>query len=157
MIQAGVIGGSLKVNHVQWLELEGWDFQMNVEVDPNVASGAPGKTSASGTFGFQIRHNGPALFKLSTLGRQIPTAVVFEAERSGLQGSGSQTASLVDLQLTFTGASVASRALSGDDGHKKEHIELHFDQVAIVYTPVVNGMPAAKVPKTIDIAQNKVT
>jgi type VI protein secretion system component Hcp len=156
MIPANVNGGSRKVNHLNWLELDGWDFSMDVHVDPNVAEGAPGKTTNTATFGFQIKHSGPAIFKNAVLGRPVPGVVVFEAERAGLQGAGGQTSSVVYLQLTFKQAVIASRTLSGDDGFKTEHVEMAFEEVDMVYKPIINGMLAANVTKSINIVSNKI-
>ena len=82
MIAAGVNGGSPKASHINWLELDNWDFSMNQTADPNVKGGRPSKTSATGRFGFSIVHNGPTLFKLAASGQYINTPIVFEAERS---------------------------------------------------------------------------
>lgn len=88
MINAGVNGGSTKTNHVNWLELDNWDFSMNQTADPNVKGGRPSKTSATGRFGFSIVHNGPKLFQLCSSGQFINSAITFEAERAGLTGTG---------------------------------------------------------------------
>src|ERR1039458_9073737 len=88
LTKAGVHGGSPKTSHLDWLELDNWDFSMNQTADPNVKGGRPSKTSATGRFGFSIIHNGPALFGLAASGQYLTDAITFEAERSGLQSAG---------------------------------------------------------------------
>src|ERR1035438_567761 len=58
-------GGCLKAGHVHWMELDDWDFSMHQQVDSGKKQGTPGATSALGTFGFSITHNGPSLFQLA--------------------------------------------------------------------------------------------
>ena len=159
MIAAGVPGASQKAGHVGWLELDSWDFSMNQTADPNIGGGRPTKTAASGRFGFSIKHNGPAMFKLGAMGQYISSAITFEAERSGLQAGGSTsagTANLVYLQLVFNKAAISHRGLSGDEGQKQEHVELVFETVNMTYKPVVNGMPGPAVTKNYDAKSNKV-
>lgn len=156
LIPNSINGLSNKANHVKWFELQGWDFTTHVDVDTNVAQGAPAKTTKSGAFGFDIIHSGPSMFKLITMGRQLDQPVVFEAVRSGLQGAGNQTGSVTYLQLTFAGVKVTHRALGGDDGFKQEHVAFSFQKVDMVYTPIVNGMVQAKVPASFDIMSGSV-
>jgi type VI protein secretion system component Hcp len=153
---AGVKGGCQKAGHIDWLELDNWDFSMNQTADPNVKGGRPTKTAASGRFGFSIKHNGPSLFKLASAGQYISTPVTFEAERSGLQAAGSQSSTLVYFQLVFNRTVVSNRSLSGDSGQKVEHIELIFEKVDITYKQVINGMAGAAVTKSYDAKSNKV-
>jgi len=159
MIAAGVPGASMKAGHVGWLELDSWDFSMNQTADPNVGGGRPTKTAATGRFGFSIKHNGPAMFKLGAMGQFISTAITFEAERSGMSGAGggARHANLVYFQLVFTNAAISHRSLSGDEGQKQEHIELVFETVAMTYKSVVNGAPGPAVKKSYDAKSNKVT
>jgi type VI protein secretion system component Hcp len=154
---AGVHGGSLKANHIDWLELDNWDFSMNQTADPNVKGGRPSKTSATGRFGFSIVHNGPALFKLASSGQYLSNPIKFEAERSGLQAGGNASSTGVYLQLIFTKTVVSHRALSGDDGQKMEHIELVFESVSMTYRQVVNGVLGPAMTKAYDAKSNKVT
>jgi len=161
MIAAGVPGASQKSGHVGWLELDSWDFSMNQTADPNVGGGRPTKTAATGRFGFSIKHNGPAMFKLGAMGQFISTAITFEAERSGMSGAAPGaapgTANIVYFQLVFTNAAISHRSLSGDEGQKQEHIELVFETVAMTYKSVVNGAPGPAVKKSYDAKSNKVT
>jgi type VI protein secretion system component Hcp len=159
MISAGVHGGSPKANHLDWLELDNWDFSMNQTADPNVKGGRPSKTSATGRFGFSIVHNGPYLFSLAASGQFIgnTTPIVFEAERSGLTSGGGGTGTGVYLQLTFTKVVVSHRSLSGDDGQKMEHIELVFEKVQMMYKQVVNGVLGPAMTKSYDAKTNQVT
>jgi len=159
MIGAGVHGGSPKANHLDWLELDNWDFSMNQTADPNSKGGRPSKTSAVGRFGFSIVHNGPMLFKLAASGQYIgqTTPVVFEAERSGLTAGAGGTGTGVYLQLIFTKVVVSHRGLSGNDGQKTEHIDLVFEKVSMTYKQVVNGVLGPAMTKTYDAKTNKVT
>jgi len=156
MIQAGVKGGSQKTGHVDWIELDNWDFSMNQTADPNVKGGRPSKTSATGRFGFSIKHNGPLLFKLGAAGQFINSPITFEAERAGLQSAGAQSSTMVYFQLVFNRTVVSHRSLSGDDGQKTEHIELVFEKVDMVYKQVVNGMLGSAITKSYDAKSNKV-
>jgi type VI protein secretion system component Hcp len=159
MISAGVHGGSPKAAHLDWIELDNWDFSMNQTADPNVKGGRPSKTSATGRFGFSIVHNGPMLFKLAASGQYIgdPSPIVFEAERSGLTSGGGSTGTGVYLQLIFSKAVVSHRSLSGDDGQKMEHIELVFEKVSMTYKQVVKGVLGPAMTKTYDAKTNRVT
>jgi type VI protein secretion system component Hcp len=159
MISAGIHGGSPKANHLDWLELDNWDFSMNLNADINVKSGRPDKTSAVGRFGFSIVHNGPYLFGLAASGQYIgeTSPIVFEAERSGLTSGGGSTGTGVYLQLTFTKAVVSNRSLSGDDGQKMEHIELVFEKVSMMYKQVVNGVLGPATTKSYDAKTNRVS
>jgi type VI protein secretion system component Hcp len=156
MTQAGVKGGSTKTGHPDWLELDNWDFSMNQTADPNVKGGRPTKTSATGRFGFSIKHNGPQLFKLAATGQFINTPITFEAERAGLQSAGAQSSSMVYFQLVFNRAVVSHRSVSGDDGQKTEHIELVFEKVDMTYKQVINGMLGSAIPKSYDAKSNQV-
>jgi type VI protein secretion system component Hcp len=155
-MQPNVNGGSPKANHLNWLELDNWDFSMNQTADPNVKGGRPSKTSATGRFGFSIIHNGPQLFNLAASGQYIDTPIVFEAERSGLTGTGGGSTG-VYLQLTFTRSVVSHRSLSGDDGQKMEHIELVFQAVQMMYRQVINGALGPAITKSYDAKLNQVT
>jgi len=159
MINANVHGGSTKANHIDWIELDNWDFSMNQSADPNQKGGRPTKTSATGRFGFSIIHNGPALFNLCASGQYIgqSSPITFEAERSGLTSGGGSTGTGVYLQLIFTKAVVSHRSLSGDDGQKMEHIELVFEKVSITYKQVVNGVLGPAMTKTYDAKSNHVS
>ena len=157
LTQAGVKGGSQKVGHSDWLELDNWDFSMNQTADPNVKGGRPTKTSATGRFGFSIKHNGPQMFKLCASGQYINTPVTFEAERAGLQSAGAQSSTMVYFQLVFNRVVVSHRGLSGDDGQKVEHIELVFERVDMMYKQVVNGMLGSAIAKSYDAKANRVT
>jgi type VI protein secretion system component Hcp len=157
MTKAGVKGGCTKAAHPDWIELENWDFSMSQTADPNVKGGRPSKTSATGRFGFSIRHNGPQLFKLASTGQYINTPIVFQAERAGLQSAGAQSSSMVYLQLTFNRVVVSHRSLSGDDGQKMEHIELVFEKVAMIYKQVINGKLGSAIQKSYDGKSNLVT
>ena len=159
MITAGVHGGSPKANHLDWLELDNWDFSMNLTADTNVKTGRPSKTSATGRFGFSIVHNGPYLFGLAASGQFIgeTSPIVFEAERSGLTSGGGSTGTGVYLQLIFTKVVVSHRSLSGDDGQKMEHIELVFEKVQMMYKQVVNGVLGPAMTKSYDAKTNQVT
>lgn len=156
LIPNGISGLSNKANHAKWFELQGWDFTTHVDVDTNVAQGAPPKTTKSGSFEFDIMHSGPSMFKLITLGRQLDQPVVFEAVRSGLQGAGSQAGSVTYLQLTFTGVKFVHRGLSGDDGFKQEHVALSFQNVDMIYTPIINGMVQPNVAASFNIMSGSV-
>ena len=157
MTQAGVKGGSTKAAHLDWIELDNWDFSMSQTADPNIKGGRPSKTSATGRFGFSIKHNGPQLFKLAATGQYINTPITFQAERSGLQSGGAQSTTMVYFQLVFNHAVVSHRSISGDDGQKTEHIELVFEKVDMTYKQVVNGMLGSAVPKSYDAKSNRVT
>jgi type VI protein secretion system component Hcp len=156
MIAAGVNGGSTKSGHINWLELDNWDFSMHQAADPNVKGGRPSKTSATGRFGFSVVHNGPKLFQLCSSGQYISSPIVFEAERAGLTGTGASSTG-VYFQLTFTNSVVSQRSISGDEGQKMEHIELVFQKVAMVYRQVVAGALGPPIPKTYDAKLNQVT
>jgi type VI protein secretion system component Hcp len=156
MIKAGIQGGSPKANHLNWLELDNWDFSMNQTADPNVKGGRPSKTSAVGRFGFSIIHNGPYLFRLAASGQYLDDPIYFEAERSGLVGGGGASTG-VYLQLIFTRTVVSHRSISGDDGQKTEHIELVFQSVQMSYRQVVKGALQGPITKKYDAKSNKVT
>jgi len=156
MTQAGVKGGSQKAGHPDWIELDTWDFSMSQTADPNVKGGRPSKTSATGRFGFSIKHNGPQLFKLAASGQYINTPITFQAERAGLQSAGATSSSMVYLQLVFNRAVVSHRSLSGDDGQKTEHIELVFEKVDMTYKQVIAGKLGSAVAKSYDAKTNQV-
>ena len=162
MIAAGVNGGSTKASHINWLELDNWDFSMNQTADPNVKGGRPSKTSATGRFGFSIVHNGPKLFQLCASGQYLSSPIVFEAERAGLSGTGGAAGSgtsstVVYFRLTFTNTVVSHRSLSGDDGQKMEHIELVFQSVQMQYYQIVAGALGPAITKSYDAKKNQVT
>ncbi len=151
---ASIDGGSKKSGHEHWMELDDWDFSMHQVIDSNKKQGTPGATSALGSFGFSITHNGPSIFKLaaSTQFFDSKRPLVFEAERGGLQGGNSG----VYLQLTFGDWVVSSRSISGDHAVKTEHIEIVFGQVNMIYKQVVNGVLGPAIPKFYDVKQNVV-
>lgn len=162
MINAGVNGGSTKTNHVNWLELDNWDFSMNQTADPNVKGGRPSKTSATGRFGFSIVHNGPKLFQLCSSGQFINSAITFEAERAGLTGTGGTSpgasSTVVYFRLVFNNTVVSHRSISGDDGQKMEHVELVFQSVQMTYYQVLpTGNLGPAIQKTYDAKLNQVT
>ncbi len=156
MINAGVTGLSKKAGHEGWLELDTWDFQMNQAAQPNTGAGTPTKTSATGTFSFSIKHNGPRMFKLASMGSFIKSAITFDAERAGMLGTAGGTSNLVYFQLIFNKVALSMRSLYGDDGQKTEHVELAFESVQMVYKPVVNGAVGSAITKTYDAKQNTV-
>ena len=161
-MQPLVNGGSPKASHLNWLELDNWDFSMHQMADPNQKGGRPSKTAATGRFGFSIVHNGPQLFNLCASGQFINTPIVFEAERAGLTGTGGAagtgaSSTVVYLQLTFNRTVVSHRSLSGDDGQKIEHIELVFQSVQMVYRQVVNGVLGSNITKSYDGKSNTVS
>ncbi len=159
LIPAGVKGGCTKQNHIDWLELDSWSFSMNQTAEPNVKGGRPTTTSATGTFGFSITHNGPQLFKNVANGNFINGPIVFEAERGGVQ-QGSATgvkATTTYLRLTFNNVVIAGRHLSGGQGQKTEQIELSFEQVSFGYAQIINGIAQAMLTKTYDVKSNMVS
>ena len=158
LLPALIHGGSPKANHLDWFELDNWDFSMNQMADPNVKGGRPSKTSATGRFGFSIVHNGPFLFQLAASGQFIGESapITFEAERSGLTSGGGSTGTDVYFRLIFKKVVVSHRSLSGDDGLKMEHIELVFEHVSMMYRQVVNGVLGAANTKTYDAKSNQV-
>jgi type VI protein secretion system component Hcp len=84
MIPAGVQGGSTKIGHVGWLEIDSWSFSMNQSAEPNSNGGQPKTTAASGRFGFTMKHAGPNIFKNVAAGSFIKGPITFEAERGGV-------------------------------------------------------------------------
>jgi type VI protein secretion system component Hcp len=143
-------GGCKKASHPKWVELDDWNFSMIQEAEPNVKGGRPSKTSASGSFSFSIKHNGPALFKACANGQFIAGPLTFEAERGGLTGGTPG----VYLQLLFNNAVISSRSLSGDEGQKTEHIGITFEKVTMTYKQVVNGSLQAGLAKSYDSKTN---
>ena len=107
-------------------------------------------------FGFSLKHNGPQLFKLAASGQYINTPITFQAERAGTQSAGSQSSTMVYLQLVFNRAVVSHRSLSGDDGQKTEHIELVFEKVDMVYKQVILGKLGSAISKSYDAKTNQV-
>lgn len=159
LLPAGVHGGSTKQNHQDWLELDSWSFSMNQTAEPNAKGGRPTTTSATGTFGFTINHNGPQLFKNVANGNYIAGPITFEAERGGVQ-QGSATgvkATTTYLRLTFSNVVISGRHLSGGQGQKTEQIELSFEIVSLGYAQVINGTAQAMVTKTYDVKSNQVS
>src|ERR1039457_4157881 len=139
MISAGVTGLCKKAGHDGWLVLDSWDFSMDQASQANVGAGTPTKTAATGTFGFSVKHNGPRLFKLASMGTFIKTPITFEAERAGMAGAAGGTSNLVYFHLIFTKAALSLRSLHRDDGQQTEHVELAFEAVQMTYKPVVDG------------------
>lgn len=151
---AGVVdGGCIKAGHQKWAELDNWHFSMHQSAEPNVKGGRPAKTSASGSFSFSIKHNGPALFKVCAAGMFIPGPITFEAERGGLTGG----VNGVYFQLLFSNAIVSSRSISGDDGDKSEDIEITFQNVSMTYKQVLNGALQSGLTKSYDSKTNSTT
>jgi len=152
-------GGSDKVGHVGWLELDSWTFSMNQAAEPNVGGGAPKGTAASGRFGFTIKHNGPALFKSVASGAFIPGPVTFEAERGGVNtaaGTGTKSTATY-LRLVFNDLVISGRSLAGDSTQKSEHIEISFQSVQMAYSQIVNGQAGPMLTKGYDVKRNQVT
>lgn len=150
---AKIEGGSLKTGHVHWLELDDWDFSMHQHVDSGQKAGTPGATSALGTFGFSITHNGPSLFQLAASAKHFTTPVTFEAERAGLSDGSSQ----VYFRLVFNDWVLHSRSISGDHAVKQEHVEIIFGAVSMNYRQVVNGMLGSAVPMAYNVTTNAAT
>jgi type VI protein secretion system component Hcp len=156
---AGVDGGSTKSGHEHWLELDSWSFSMNQTAEPNAKGGRPMTTSATGTFGFTINHNGPILFKNVATGNYIAGPITFEAERGGVQ-QGSATgvkATTTYLRLIFSNVVIAGRSLSGDQGQKTEQIDLSFEKASLGYAQIINGTAQSMVTKTYDVKSNQVS
>jgi type VI protein secretion system component Hcp len=157
MIPAGVQGGSTKVGHVGWLEIDSWSFSMNQTAEPNSNGGQPKTTAASGRFGFTMKHAGPNIFKNVASGSFIPGPITFEAERGGVNvaaGTGAKTTTTY-LRLVFSDLAITSRSLGGGDGQKTENIELTFTKVQYSYAQVINGAPQAMIVKSYDVKQNQ--
>ena len=151
-------GGCMKLAHKDWLELDDWDFSMHQTADPNIKGGRPSKTSATGRFGFKIKHNGPSIFKLAAMGQFIAdtTPITFHAERSGLITAGEGSSIMVYLELVFNRVAVSHRSISGDEGDKTEHVELAFEKVQMTYWPIVNGKLGTAVTKMYDAKSNRI-
>ncbi len=159
LLPAGVHGGSTKSGHQDWLELDSWSFSMNQTAEPNAKGGRPTATSATGTFGFTISHNGPQLFKNVATGNYIAGPITFEAERGGVQ-QGSATgvkATTTYFRLIFSNVVVASRSISGDQGQKTEQIELSFEKVSLGYAQIVQGTAQSMTTKSYDVKSNMVS
>ena len=159
LLPAGVHGGSTKQNHQDWLELDSWSFTMNQTAEPNAKGGRPTTTSATGTFGFSINHNGPQLFKNVANGNFIAGPIVFEAERGGVQ-QGSATgvkATTTYLRLTFGNVVISGRHLSGGQGQKTEQIEMSFESVSLGYAQIINGIAQAMTTKSYNVKSNTVS
>jgi type VI protein secretion system component Hcp len=156
MIKAGVPnGGSDKVDTRNWLELDSWNFSMHQTADANVKSGNVTTTSASGSFSFSIKHNGPALFRQVTNSAKITTPVTFRAYRGGLMGTGAGGTPIAKyFELVFNNLVVSGRQISGDEGQKEESIELAFQTVAVSYWDVGSGTPVLVATKTYDTKTN---
>lgn len=157
MIPAGVQGGSTKVGHVGWLEIDSWSFMMNQTAEPNVGGGQPKSTAASGRFGFTMKHAGPNIFKNVASGAFIAGPITFEAERGGVTvaaGTGTKPTSTY-LRLVFSNLAITSRNLGGGDGQKTENIELTFTTVQYNYSQVLNGSPQAMITKNYDVKTNQ--
>jgi type VI protein secretion system component Hcp len=156
LVQAGVQGGCQKLNHTGWIELDDWSFSMHQMAEPNVKGGRPSKTSAAGSFGFTIKHNGPTIFKLVSQGAFIGQPITFEAERAGLtQAGGAANPTGVYFRLVFNNTVISSRSISGDPGTKTEHIEFAFEKVTMTYRQVVNGVLGPAVTKFYDAKSNQ--
>jgi type VI protein secretion system component Hcp len=152
-------GGCTKQGHVDWLELGSWDFSMYQHAEPNVKGGRPSKTAATGTFGFTITHNGPALFANVAKGAHINGPVTFEAERGGVQtgtGAGVKPTTTY-FRLIFNNLVVSNRDLGGDEGQKSESVRLAFEKVQMSYAQIVNGNPGPMTPKAYDMKSGQAT
>ena len=157
LTKANVHGGSQKTGHLDWLELDNWDFSMSQQAQPNTKGGRPTKTSAVGSFSFTIKHNGPSIFRNVAKNEFHQVPVTFEAERGGLKataGGGFKTTGTY-LQLVFTNVVIASRHISGDDGIKTENISLAFEQVQMTYRQVVDGVLGSALTSTYDTKANQ--
>jgi type VI protein secretion system component Hcp len=156
LTKAGVQGGSTKIGHQGWLEIDSWSFSMNQAAEPNSNGGQPKSTAASGRFGFTMKHAGPQVYKLAASGSFIAGPITFEAERGGINvaaGVGTKP-TVTYLRLVFNNLAVTSRNLGGGDGQKIESIEFTFQQVQYSYTQVLNGSPQAAITKSYDVKQN---
>jgi type VI protein secretion system component Hcp len=157
LTKAGVKGGSQKAGHVDWLELDNWDFSMSQTASANIKGGRPSKTAAVGSFSFTIKHNGPNILKIATAGTFLDSPVTFEAERGGLKGSagsGFKTTGTY-LQLVFQNVVVSSRSIAGDDGIKTENISLAFSNVQMTYRQVVSGQLGSALTSSYDAKSNQ--
>jgi type VI protein secretion system component Hcp len=156
MTKAGVPkGGSDKLDTQNWLELDSWNFSMHQSADANVKSGNVTTTSASGSFSFSIKHNGPELFRQVVNSIKTTNPVTFRAYRGGLQTSGTGGTPITKyFELIFNNLVVAGRHLSGDEGQKDESIELAFQTVAMSYWDVGTGTPTLVATKTYDTKTN---
>ena len=155
---SGVTGPCQKAGHVGWLELDSWNFSLEQKVNQNVGAGGATKTNSVGRFGFSIKHIGPRIFGLGSIGSFIAQPITFEAERSGMVPvAGAGTANLVYLQIVFTKAVISSRSLGGDDGIKDEHVNLVFQTVQFKYTQITDGAIGSSFTKIFDAKSGGVT
>lgn len=154
---AGVVGGSTKVGHVGWLEIDSWSFSMNQQAEPNSNGGQPKTTAASGRFGFTMKHAGPSVFKNVASGAFIPGPITFEAERGGVNVASTTGTkpTTTYLRLVFSNLAITSRNLGGGDGQKTENIEFTFTTVQYNYSQVLNGSPQAMITKNYDVKTNQ--
>jgi len=148
-------GGSDKQDTKGWLELDSWNFSMHQSADANVKSGSVTTTSASGSFSFTIKHNGPKLFKQVVNSVNITAPVTFRAYRGGLVGGGAGGTPIAKyFELVFTNLVVAGRHISGDEGQKDESIELAFENVQMSYWDLGTGTPVLVATKTYNTKTN---
>lgn len=157
LTSAGVKGGSTKIGHQNWLEIDSWSFSMNQAAEPNSNGGQPKSTAASGRFGFTMKHAGPQVYKLVASGSFIPGPITFNAERGGINvpaGTGTKP-TVTYLSLVFQNLAITSRNLGGGDGQKTENIEFTFTQVQYIYTQVLNGAPQAAITKSYNVKTNQ--
>jgi type VI protein secretion system component Hcp len=156
MTKAGIPnGGSDKADTKGWLELDSWNFDMSQDADPNVKSGSVTTTSASTSFHFTIKHNGPALFQKATNSEPIKVPVTFRAYRGGVSGGGTGGTPIAKyFELIFTNLVVAGRRLSGDEGQKEESISLAFESVQMSYWDLGTGTPVLVASKTYNTKTN---
>src|ERR1700691_973030 len=109
MIPAGVQGGSTKIGHVGWLEIDSWSFSMNQAAEPNSNGGQPKSTAASGRFGVTMKHAGPLVDSLVASASCIAGPVTFNAERGGINvpaGTGTKP-TVTYLSLVFNNLAIA--------------------------------------------------
>jgi type VI protein secretion system component Hcp len=158
MIPAGVRGGSTKVGHEGWFEIDNWRFHMKQKAEPNTNGGQPKTTAASGSFGFTMKHSGPNIFKLVAGSHFIKGPITFEAERGGINtvAAAGTKPTLTYLRLVFTDLAVTSRVISGGDGQKVEDVELTFTKVQYNYWQVIDGASQAVAQKSYDVKMNQV-
>jgi type VI protein secretion system component Hcp len=156
MTKAGVPnGGSDKIDTLNWMELDSWNFNMHQSADANVKSGSVTTTSASGSFSFSIKHNGPQLFRQVVNSIKQSQPVTFRAYRGGQEIAGTGGTPIVKyFELVFTSLVVAGRHISGDEGQKDESIELAFEQVAMSYWQMQKAGPALIATKTYNTKTN---
>lgn len=159
MTKAGVPnGGSDKIDTKNWMELDSWNFHMHQTADPNQKAGGVQTTSASGSFSFSIKHNGPMLFRQVVNSVKQTNPITFRAYRGGQQITGTSGTPIAKyFELIFTNVVVADRSLSGDEGQKDESVSLAFEKVTMSYWEMKNQTPTLVATKTYDMKTNTVS